>query len=87
MIVKASGASMNCCGGKSFLTKTSAATTHIQVMLMTRPARGARAPASTRSVIRQPGAQSERWNTTLTTVPLGSRSMKRRTPHSSSRRG
>ncbi len=34
-----------------------------------------------------PGAQSERWDTTLTTVPLGSRSMKRRTPHSSSRRG
>src|SRR5215216_3029840 len=32
-------------------------------------------------------AQSERWDTTLTTVPLGSRSMKRRTPHSSSRRG
>ena len=32
-------------------------------------------------------AQSERWETTLTTVPLGSRSMKRRTPHSSSRRG
>jgi hypothetical protein len=34
---------------------------------------------------RQPGAQSERWETTLTSVPLGSRSMKRRTPHSSSR--
>src|SRR3954453_22568854 len=29
--------------------------------------------------------QSERWETTLTSVPLGSRSMKRRTPHSSSR--
>ena len=29
--------------------------------------------------------QSARWDTTLTTVPLGSRSMKRRTPHSSSR--
>ncbi|HEX2508760.1 MAG TPA: alpha/beta hydrolase [Miltoncostaeaceae bacterium] len=36
---------------------------------------------------RRPGAQSERWDRTLTTVPLGSRSMKRRTPHSSSRRG
>jgi hypothetical protein len=31
------------------------------------------------------GVQSERWETTLTSVPLGSRSMKRRTPQSSSR--
>ena len=30
-------------------------------------------------------AQSERCETMLTSVPLGSRSMKRRTPHSSSR--
>ena len=34
---------------------------------------------------RRAGAQSERCETTLTSVPLGSRSMKRRTPHSSSR--
>src|SRR3954453_23263991 len=33
------------------------------------------------------GGSSARCDTTLTTVPLGSRSMKRRTPHSSSRRG
>jgi hypothetical protein len=39
------------------------------------------------NVMRLPGAQSERCDTTLTTVPLGSRSMKRRTPHSSSRSG
>jgi hypothetical protein len=32
-------------------------------------------------------AQRARWDRTLTIVPLGSRSMKRRTPHSSSRRG
>ena len=31
--------------------------------------------------------QLERWESTFTTVPLGSRSMKRRTPHSSSRKG
>ena len=31
--------------------------------------------------------QSERWERTFTIVPLGSRSMNRRTPHSSSRRG
>ena len=31
--------------------------------------------------------QSERWERTFTVVPLGSRSMKRRTPHSSSRSG
>jgi hypothetical protein len=41
---------------------------------------------STRGVIRQPGAQPERWDRTLTTVPAGSRSIKRRTPPSSSRR-
>jgi hypothetical protein len=35
---------------------------------------------------RRAGAQPGRWDTTLTSVPLGSRSMKRRTPHSSSRR-
>ncbi len=33
------------------------------------------------------GGQPERWDTTLTMVPLGSRSMNRRTPHSSSRMG
>lgn len=31
--------------------------------------------------------QSKRWETTFTIVPLGSRSMNRRTPHSSSLRG
>ena len=38
-------------------------------------------------VSRAPLVQSRRWERTFTTVPLGSRSMKRRTPHSSSRKG
>ena len=46
------------------------------------PGRARRSPGGV-----PPGAQSERWLKTLTTVPLGSRSMKRRTPHASSRRG
>jgi hypothetical protein len=35
----------------------------------------------------QGAPQPERWERTFTIVPLGSRSMKRRTPHSSSLRG
>ena len=44
-------------------------------------------PAGTRAneLSENSGAQPERCETTLTSVPLGSRSMKRRTPHSSSR--
>jgi hypothetical protein len=42
-------------------------------------------PASARGTIAKSRAQSERCETTLTSVPLGSRTMKRRTPHSSSR--
>ena len=57
----------------------------------------ARAPAETGLTLSErPGVrvvsggaagQSERWERTLTIVPLGSRSMKRLTPHASSRRG
>jgi hypothetical protein len=51
-----------------------------------RTARRARAGVSARRLSLAGRSQSERWERTFTIVPLGSRSMNRRTPHSSSRR-
>ena len=52
----------------------------------TPPTHWSRRSIRTRFDVSRPG-QPERWERMFTVVPLGSRSMKRRTPHASSRRG